>query len=225
MTPFMAPTAAGLLLAAMPFRSLRMFGAAVLGLSIAADSNVQRSPTVPGASDNATGVAAVIALAGAFAAEPLTHVDVALVFPGCEESGMGGMAAWLRRHGGALDPPARWSLGWTRWARASRCSPAPRGRSASTATATPTWRWRMPARRSRASRRPPAGGSRLGTDPVLARFAGLPAISMLSLGPLGMYTDYHRMTDTPDRVDWTSAERCTAIAAGIARAFATAHAP
>ena len=54
------------------------------------------------------------------------------------------------------------------------------------------------------------------TDPVLARFAGLPAACLLSVGPDGGFTDYHLPTDTPDRVDWASVEACTAIAAGVA---------
>jgi Peptidase family M28 len=59
------------------------------------------------------------------------------------------------------------------------------------------------------------------TDPVLARFAGPPAISLLSMGP-GHLPDYHRPTDTPDRVDWACAARWVRIAKGIADAFARA---
>jgi hypothetical protein len=54
------------------------------------------------------------------------------------------------------------------------------------------------------------------TDAVLARFAGLPAISLLSVGPAGIYTEWHLPTDTPDRVDFASVEHCTRIAEGIA---------
>ena len=54
---------------------------------------------VPGASDNATGVAAVLSLAGGFAREPLEGTEVVLVLPGCEESGMGGMRAWVESEG------------------------------------------------------------------------------------------------------------------------------
>ena len=63
-----------------------------------------RSPTVPGANDNASGVAALLAVVTRLAAEPLDDVDVIALVPGCEESGMGGMAAWLRAHGGGFDP-------------------------------------------------------------------------------------------------------------------------
>ena len=46
---------------------------------------------MPGANDNASGVAAVLDVARALAAEPLDHVEVHVGLVGCEESGMGGM--------------------------------------------------------------------------------------------------------------------------------------
>jgi hypothetical protein len=58
------------------------------------------------------------------------------------------------------------------------------------------------------------------TDPILARFAGLRTVSMLSIGPDGLYGDYHWPTDTPDRVDYRSVERCLALAEATAREVA-----
>ena len=58
------------------------------------------------------------------------------------------------------------------------------------------------------------------TDPILARFRGLPSASLLSVGEHGMYTHYHRMDDLPQHVDVACVERCAAIATGTARAFA-----
>jgi hypothetical protein len=54
------------------------------------------------------------------------------------------------------------------------------------------------------------------TDAVLARFAGLPALSLLSVGPDGIYTNWHLPTDTPDRVDFGCVEQCAQLARGIA---------
>jgi hypothetical protein len=53
------------------------------------------------------------------------------------------------------------------------------------------------------------------TDAILARFAGLPALSLLLIGPDGAFTNYHRLTDTLDRVDWDSVAACLALARGI----------
>jgi hypothetical protein len=57
------------------------------------------------------------------------------------------------------------------------------------------------------------------TDPVLALHAGLPTISLLSVCGSG-FTNYHLPSDTPERVDWESAEKCLRLATGIAQAWA-----
>lgn len=213
---FMRPTAAGLALAALPWRAARAAGAAVCALSIAADLDVARGATVPGASDNATGVAVVIDLVRALAAERPGGLEVVALLPGCEESGMGGMAAFLRSHGPGLDPASTLVLSLDTLGAGTPIVAAAEGtilthryaeadlaladRGAARAGHAAPQRWRI-------------GGW---TDPILARFAGLRAISLLSIGPRGTFTNYHRPTDTADRVDWDSVEACAEIAAGIA---------
>jgi len=49
---------------------------------------------VPGAADNATGVAAVLLLAERWQADPVDGVDLIVLLTGCEETGMLGAAAW-----------------------------------------------------------------------------------------------------------------------------------
>jgi Iap family predicted aminopeptidase len=158
----------------------------------------------------------VLALAQRFAAEPLEGVEVVVVVPGCEESGMGGMAAWLRAHAGGLDPAttvvlsldtlgsgtpvvleAEGALLRHRY-RAEDLDLADAG--ARRAGVQPPERWRI-------------GGW---TDAILAVFAGLPAISLLSLGPKGIFTHYHHPTDTSEHVDFECVEHCVEIATGIA---------
>ncbi|HEY2588050.1 MAG TPA: M20/M25/M40 family metallo-hydrolase [Tepidisphaeraceae bacterium] len=58
---------------------------------------------VPGAADNASGVAAVLELAARWqAAPPAEDVELVVLLPGCEESGMLGAAAWADRHGAEI---------------------------------------------------------------------------------------------------------------------------
>ena len=59
------------------------------------------SPTVPGAGDNASGVALALALAERLG-EALEHFGVNVVLTGAQESGADGMRAFLRRHRGDL---------------------------------------------------------------------------------------------------------------------------
>jgi peptidase M28-like protein len=220
MDPRLGLAAAGLLAAAMPWRLARHAGAAVLAAAVAAELDIASSPTVPGANDNATGAAALLALAGAVAAAPPAHVETLLVAPGCEESGMGGTAAFLRRHRAALQPARTFVLGLD-----TLGSGTPIVCSAEATLFPHAYRPQdldlVDAGAARAGVEPPERW-RVGawTDPILARFAGLPAASLLSVGPDGTYPNWHRMTDTPERVDFDSVTRCAAIAVGTAEAFA-----
>ncbi len=197
----------------------RLLGAAVLLAALGLVADVGRSETVPGASDNATGVAAVLALTERFARDPLPGTEVIALCPGCEEPGMGGMAAWMRAHGRELDPATTLVLGLDTLGAGEPALTAGEGPALTVRyrEADLTLAEKAAARAGLA--KPPR--ARLGgyTDPVLARHAGLPAISLVSLQD-GVFTNYHLPTDTPDRVDWDSVERCTRLAAAIADEFA-----
>lgn len=177
----------------------------ILAASIALTVEVARGATVPGASDNATGVAAVVALVEQYAREPLEGTEVIAVFPGCEESGMGGMRAWLDSAG--LDPGSTLVVGLDTLGAGEPVLVSGEGPPR-------TVRYRE-ADLARVDHAADAAGlprparQRIGgwTDPVLALFAGLPAISLVSMRD-GAFTNYHLPTDTADRVDWTSVHRC-----------------
>jgi hypothetical protein len=211
-----AAVAAGSLLGSA---RLRVAGAAVFGFSAALALDVARSPAVPGASDNATGVAAVLALVERFAADPLPGTEVVAVLPGCEEPGMGGMAAWLRGPGRRLDRETTLVLGLDTLgagepivARAEGGLLPWRYRDADL-----DWADRGAARAGlEAPRRVQLGGW---TDPLLAVHAGLPTVSLLSARG-SWFTNYHQPTDTPDRVDWDSVGACLRLAGGVAEAWA-----
>ncbi|MCW5850033.1 MAG: M20/M25/M40 family metallo-hydrolase [Anaerolineae bacterium] len=69
-----------------------------LGMLVHAD----RTPYTPGANDNASGAATVLAVAERLAQSPLDHTEVWVVNTGCEELGAYGSAAFLDRHGDEL---------------------------------------------------------------------------------------------------------------------------
>src|SRR3954452_9470481 len=66
--------------------------------------DIARRKPVPGASDNASGVAAVLGLAHDLAPRPPRSLRVLLVSTGSEETMVEGMDAFLRRHRAELDP-------------------------------------------------------------------------------------------------------------------------
>src|SRR5438094_809699 len=72
-------------------RGLRLTGSRFSAGFAAAMADIGMRDVVPGANDNLTGVAAVMSVATALAAEPPTYTRVILLFPGSEESFQEGM--------------------------------------------------------------------------------------------------------------------------------------
>lgn len=225
---FLGPVAGALLAGAAaavapPLRALRAPAALVLAAAALLNLEVARGATVPGADDNATGVAVLLDLVRGLAAEPLAGVDVVAVCPGGEEAGMGGFHAALGALAGGLDRPRTVVVGLDTLGAGTPIVAAAEG-------ALRTHRYReadlaLAAAGAARAGEPAPQRWRIGgwTDAILARFAGLRTLSLLSIGPKGAFTNYHRLTDTPDRVDWASVEACSRLARGIAEAWAAAR--
>jgi hypothetical protein len=71
------------------------YGVLIAGLGLLIEREL-RGVDVPGANDNATGVAAVATLASELHAEPLSSTRVVCLFTGCEEAGLLGADAFVR---------------------------------------------------------------------------------------------------------------------------------
>jgi hypothetical protein len=56
----------------------------------------------PGANDNASGVGTILSLAEHLKGQPLEHTEIWLAFTGCEESGCDGVLALIKEHGNTL---------------------------------------------------------------------------------------------------------------------------
>jgi hypothetical protein len=81
------------------------YGVLLAGLGILVEREL-RGVDVPGANDNATGVAAVATLASELHAEPLTSTRVICLFTGCEEAGVLGADTFVREL--EADPHEDW---------------------------------------------------------------------------------------------------------------------
>ena len=212
----LALVAAGCLIGS---RILRAIGGLALAAMTLLGLETARGRVVPGANDNATGVAALLALTAAFARDPLERTDVVAVFTDCEETGLGGVSAWLAAHGDSLDRGSTLvvsldTLGSGEPAVVSRDG-------AVTATfdrATQEWADRGALR---AAVDPPRRVDLIApTDGSPPNHAGLHTLSIVSCAPDGtLGPHYHQLTDTPDNVDFDSVEQCTRLAAGIARVW------
>ena len=194
--------------AAFAPRPVRAVARAVLGLSLGLTLDVARNRAVPGANDNACAAAGLVDLIARFAAEPLERTEVIAVATGSEESGMGGAAAWLRRANGELDPATTLVVGLDQIGAG-----APHVLTGEGPPLIARYRDDDVARTGL-----PTYHSAGWTDPILARFAGLPAVSIVGVKD-GGFPNYHLPTDTPDRVDWDAVERCLGAARQIAADF------
>ena len=199
-------------------RPLRLAAAGVLGLALALAFEQSHSPSVPGANDNASGVAALLEVVRQLEAERPEGLEVLLVFPGCEESGMGGMAAWLAGSRARLDRDATLVVGLDTvgsgqpivltgegglWPVGYDAAEVRLAVDAARAVGVELRPWRI-------------GGW---TDPALARLAGLRTVSILSVRD-GGFPNYHLPSDLPEAVDVGCARDCVRTTVAIAREFA-----
>ena len=187
-------------LVALGFRRL---GSVLLGANVTLGVQSALSATVPGASDNATGVAAVLALARRYVEEPLEDTEVVVLCPSGEEVGLAGMYSWLRVQERAPSPDLAGTLVVSLDTLGAGKPVVARGESF-----TGRYRDEDLALVDEDVPRVVLGA---GTDAMAARYAGLAAVSILSWAD-GGFTNYHLPTDTADRVNWESVERCLAVA-------------
>lgn len=217
--PFSVPAYLATVLAASCSAPARAAGAAVFAALGTVALQSALAPVVPGASDNASGVAAVLSLAARFAVDPLPETDVVTVAPGCEEAGMGGMRAWLRGAGRGLDRETTLVLGLDTVGAGEPVVAVREGVTGRYRERDLAWADRGACRAG--VDRPRRFGLGGWTDPLLAVHAGLPAISILSVRD-GGFPNYHLPSDTPDQVDHGCVARCVRLAAGIAEEWAGA---
>ena len=171
--------------------------ALIISLPFLAD--VLLSGPVPGAGDNASGVATVLRLAERYAGT-LDHLEVEVLLTGAQEPGARGMYAWIKEHKSELHPRSTIVLnvdevgaGTVRYAVKEGPLLALRQhrqlRALCDQIATED------AGEGRYEARPIA--ARRTGDAYAARARGIPAIT-ISCAPA---PDHHQPTDTPDRID------------------------
>ena len=202
-----ALSAASLVAAAEPLLARARAGRTVLRLARAAMGvgagllieRELRGVDVPGANDNASGVAVVAELATELAAEPLESTRVVVLMTGCEESGLLGAQAFLH---------SRDTAGWLFLNFDSVGGPGTLRfvRREGVVTHWDTDPRLLALAEDIAAQRPELGiepaegpiGLTYDASPVLAR--GGRAITFVN-GDGGVIPNYHQPTDTADRVD------------------------
>ena len=177
------------------------FGLGALGTGLV--SNIMRSPTVPGANDNLSGVAVLVGLADALARRPIPGLRVMLVSAGSEESLQEGIRAFMDRHRSELDPAATWFLNVDTVGSPNLVLVEGEGPVWTENYVAPRFRDLIDSCASEQGIELHRGTIvRASTDGIIPSRAGYPTATLISVMPWGLPGNYHQMTDTPGNVEY-----------------------
>jgi Zn-dependent M28 family amino/carboxypeptidase len=184
-------------------RSLALAGLAIGGVASALVADIWRSPTVPGANDNLSGVAALVGLAEMLRLRPVANLRVLLVSCGAEETLQDGVRAFMARHRKELAPGRTWFVNLEMVGSPHMKMLEAEG---------PVWMERYPGEWLRdllgalAERLgiPLERGfrARTSTDSVIPARAGYPIATLLSMTDWRSPANYHLPSDVPANLDY-----------------------
>jgi Peptidase family M28 len=156
----------------------------------------------PGASDNASGVAALLEAARRLTAEPPELIETWVFLTGAGDAGALGMRAWLEEHGGSLRGVPTYFVNVKGTGNGHVCHVVGEGYATLV---------RNDERLARLAER--AGSERhvwrIGTDASAAASHGHAAITITCLNDRGRIEHSHRPSDTAENVDPGAVERAT----------------
>lgn len=198
-------------------RAITAFATALGAFATASMADVARSPTVPGANDNLTGVATLIEIADALAERPIEGLRVLLVSCGAEEVLQGGIYGFARRHFPSLPVEQTWFLnvetvGSPHLAMLEGEGPLvmedqdPELKDLVAETAAGAGIALRRGLRSRSS-----------TDTVVPHRAGYRIATLTSITPWKSLANYHWPTDTPENVDYYTVGQAVRLVEAVAR--------
>jgi Peptidase family M28 len=185
--------------------------------------DIELSEVVPGANDNASGVATVFSIAQELEAAPPENLDVWVLLTGGEECLQEGMRSFVRAHRRELDRRSTYfvivdtvghgrvrfeaAAGWVVTMQTDKrllelCE------AIATADSEDSNRY---------GARPLVHG--LAGDSMPPRLAGFPATAITCLGELNFVPGYHTPADTPDRIDPAALDRAHGFALELVRAL------
>jgi acetylornithine deacetylase/succinyl-diaminopimelate desuccinylase-like protein len=199
-------------------RGLLRAGAFLAGATTVTMADIARSEVVPGANDNLSAVAVLLALARSLGERPQPGVRVVFLSTGSEESFMEGMQGFMRRHRTELDPERTAVL----------CLECVGGPMLTLIEAEGMLRMRpySDSAKSRVAGAAQAAGIELvrglrtvlATDALVALRRGYAAVTLASIDATKFPSNYHWPSDSPENLDWDTIERAFAVTEGFVRA-------
>jgi hypothetical protein len=195
-------------------------------LSAAAFHDVARSPVVPGANDNLSAVAALVALAERLEREPIEDLRVLLVSCGAEEVIQGGIHSFAKDHFGALDRTRTWFLNLDAIGSPRLILLEGEGPVVMEDYHDRTFRDLVARSASAAGASIQRGlRARSSTDAVVPSRAGYPTATLTSINSHKTLSNYHLMSDTPENLDYDTIDEAVSVAEVVARSLATGPGP
>jgi len=203
-------------------RRLTRLGTALSATSLAAFADIARSRSVPGANDNASGVAGLLGIAESLHRDPVQGLRVVLVSCGAEEVLQGGIHGFAARHFPSLSPQHTHfvnldTVGSPHLALLEGEGPvvmedfqAP-FKDLVVSVADDTGISLRRGLRSRNS-----------TDSVIPHRAGYPVATLVSVNAWKALSNYHWPTDVPDNVDYATVVDAVRLVDAVARRLAHA---
>jgi len=196
-------------------------GLALGTIATALVADVWRSQTVPGANDNLSGVAALVAFAELLANEPIDGLRVLAVSCGAEETLQDGVRAFMSRHRGELDPRHTWFVNLDTIGSAHLIQLEGEG---------PIWMedYTGPWLRDLLSERAQALDidlergfrARSSSDSVIPSRAGYPIVTLLSIAEWRAPANYHLPSDVPQNIVYETVEQAVRLVHALAEALA-----
>jgi Peptidase family M28 len=200
-------------------RRLRLAGAALSGGFAAAMADIGARGTVPAANDNLSGVAALMSVAGALAAEPPRDLRVVVLLPGSEEALQQGSIAWLARHAEECPPATTTVVNLETVGSPHLLALEGEGMlgvyeypkdliGVIKALADELGIYLFPKLRTRN-----------GSDGLTFLRAGYKTATLASVDEFKAPTNYHWPTDVPENVDYTTVADCARLCLALTRAL------
>jgi Peptidase family M28 len=196
-------------------------GLAIGALGAALVADVWRSPTVPGANDNLSGVAVLVALAELLRERPVPGVRVLLVSCGAEETLQDGVRAFVARHRHELQPGRTWFVNLDTVGSPHLVMLEGEG---------PVWMenyagaWLRDLIAARAElldiELERGCRARASTDSVIPSRAGYPIATLVSMTDWRSLANYHLPSDIPANLDYSTVADATRLVHELARALA-----
>jgi hypothetical protein len=184
--------------------------------------DVWRSQTVPGANDNLSGVAVLVALAELLRERPAPGLRVLLVSCGAEETLQDGIRAFIASHRHELVPGRTCFVNLDAVGSPHLVMLEGEGPVWMEEYAGP-WLRDLIAERAQHLEIPLERGfrARASTDGVIPSRAGYPIATLVSLTDWHSLANYHLPTDTPDNLDYATVARATRLVYAVAQSLAS----